>query len=141
MLLRNGKIYYTPINISNLVLIQAFIRGEIDRRKYMKILAAIQLIKKDAPHLYRYKPKVKKKSLNVNNKLTRENNDINEIILQYNTLKHLGRNNNFKSSRRNKGKAPDRYIDDSFLDIFIESDDDIDAVFDSDSEYDKLSNE
>ena len=42
----------------------------------------------------------------------------------------------YKSKRKNKGKAPERYIDPNFLDIFIEDGDDLNGVFESDIESD-----
>ena len=136
MKLRSGNKYKTVdiVSISDIIIVQSIIRGFMSRFKYRPILLSIKLIKKIAPHLYNYKlksnkskkvtksKKVRKYSItNVEKEFT--NNDLQEIISQYDNVKNLGRINTqglIRSKRTNKGKNPIRYIDPNFKKIFME---------------------
>jgi len=148
MKLRSGNKYTVVhiVSISNIVIVQSIIRGFISRLKYRPILLSIKLIKKTAPHLYNYKLKsnkikkvAKSKKVSKSKKIAKStkvqkylitnldkectNNDLQEIINQYDNVKNLGRINTqglIRSKRTNKGKNPIRYIDPNFKKIFME---------------------
>ena len=145
MRLRSGTKYnyIKPISINNVIIIQSIARRYISFNKYKNCIRAIRLLKENAPHLYKYKPKTKKSKsktkksekgkIEVNETSV---NDLTEIIAQYNDLKYLGRsakNGIIRSKRKNKGKNPTRYIDPDFKKIFME-DNTIDDFLGSDIE-------
>lgn len=141
MKLRSGSKYSISreISIKDVIIVQSFVRGYIQWKKYIPILRAIKLLKKIAPHLYNYghiKTKTKK-TLKTKNNTTKKDeapidrdirdtpiNDLDEIINQYEKVKNLCRVSNkgiIKSNRINKGKNPLRYVDPDFKKIFMEN--------------------
>ena len=160
MLLRNGKIYHAPIDLNQVILIQSLIRGYQDYQHYLPFRKAIHSLVKNFPHLYHYKikkkrPPKKKSKQNIIDSNTNEGqedgeilNDIDYIIDQYHQVKNLGtfhRNGVLRSTRKNKGKQPDRYVDDDFVKIMLEDDNiedvlasgsDLESNYHSDADFD-----
>ena len=67
-----------------------------------------------------------------------EDNDDAYIVKQYNSLKNMGSNiiNGYKrSTRKNKGLCPDRYVDDNFIELMLEEST-IEDVLESGSDVD-----
>ena len=163
MYLRNGKAYYNPGSIDNIIKLQAFFRAKVVHEEYLPYLQSIKMIRKRFPHLTldrniqkvdlkKYKTAKKqtkkKKNTKIINKLEdnelgyNENdvyiNDDEYIINQYESLKNMGSNiinGRKRSSRSNKGTQPDRYVDENFLEIILE-DSKIDEILESGSDVD-----
>jgi hypothetical protein len=161
MLLRSGNIYQVPIDLNQVILIQSLIRGYHDYHYYLPYRRAIHSLVKNFPHLYHYKIKKKRISNTTkkSNKKSKNNteinidenevqNDIEYIIEQYHLVKNLGTcqtNGLLRSTRKNKGKQPVRYVDDNFVKIMLEDDNiedilasgsDIDSNYHSDADFD-----
>jgi hypothetical protein len=156
MLLRNGKIYYNPGNIYNIIRLQSYFRYKISFNEFQPYLKSIKMIKKRFPHLQidrnvsnklnkskNVKKKSKKKNTkNIISKIKEvEENYINDdeyIVNQYESLKNMGSNiinGRKRSSRSNKGKQPERYVDENYIEIILE-DSKIEEVFESGSDVD-----
>jgi len=144
MRLRSGNKYNNIkpipdcISVEYIIILQSIARRYISTLKYKECILAIKLLKKVAPHLYKYKPRIKKPPKKKNSNLDEETNvnDLHEIIAQYDEIKNLGRtskNGIIRSKRANKGKNPDRYVDPNFKKIFME-DNTIDDFLGSDSD-------
>ncbi len=139
MRLRSGTRYnfVKPISLNNVILVQSIARRYITKSRYKNSINAIKLLKKTAPHLYKYNPKTKKKSKKPTRNEDEINvNDLSEILAQYSEVKNLGRksqNGVIRSKRQNKGKNPNRYIDPNFKKIFME-DNTIEDFLGSDSD-------
>ena len=134
MKLRNGKQYrlFNKNDIKKVVFIQSLIRGYIVKTNYNDILVSIKIIHTKAPHLYKYHPRKKKKQDEFH--ISQEMIEIRE---QYDTMKYMGYSTNRRgirrSTRKNKGKNPEKYIDDDFVEIFLEGDN-YESIINSDND-------
>uniref|UniRef100_A0A6C0M0L5 Uncharacterized protein n=1 Tax=viral metagenome TaxID=1070528 RepID=A0A6C0M0L5_9ZZZZ len=166
MYLRNGKVYYNPGNIGNIIKLQSYFRGKISFNEFQPYLKSIKMIRKRFPHLHidsdtktKTKQKNAKKTKTVKKTKTAKKNkknidmcveeknnvicelNINDdeyIVSQYEFLKNMGSNlinGRKRSSRSNKGKQPERYVDENFLEIILE-DSKIEDILESGSDVD-----
>jgi len=133
-------------------------RGKLTYDEYKPYFLSLRKIKKRFPHLYLGKISKKLKKSNNNKKITKKKNkssnkinisvikseknnylnDVEFITQQYESIKNMGSNiinGQKRSSRNNKGQQPDRYIDDHFIEIFLE-DSKIEEVLESGSDVD-----
>jgi hypothetical protein len=144
MKLRNGK--NTNIT-SQIIKVQSFFRMKIGRNKYYDYLKALHFLNKQHPHLFHFnfsqkkikkKRKTIKKFSNTNIKEIKATEDDIFIAKQYQNIKDLGTNiinGVLRSTRKNKQKKPDRYMDENYLEIMLE-DSKIEEILESGSDVD-----
>ena len=142
MKLRSGK---KTNSISQILKVQSFFRMKIDRNKYSDYLRAIHFLNKRHTHLFYFnrtqkivKKKKKSKKLSNKNKEIKATEDDIFIAKQYQNIKDLGTNiinGVLRSTRKNKQKKPDRYMDENYLEIMLE-DSKIEEILESGSDVD-----
>ena len=146
MKLRSGK--KTNI-LPQIIRIQSFFRMKKIKKENFDNLKAIHFLNKQFPHLFYFNTDVKiiKKKIINKNKKKKKSNTIKEvnpteddifISQQYHHVKDLGisKVNGLKrSTRKNKQKKPDRYMDENYLEIMLE-DSKIEEILESGSDVD-----
>ena len=117
MYLRNGKAYYNPGSMDNIIKLQAFFRAKVVHEEYIPYLQSIKMLRKRFPHLTldrniqkvdlkknklakNQAKKQAKKKKNIKSAVKKINNEglelhINDdeyIVNQYESLKNMGSN-------------------------------------------------